>query len=109
MEFNNFLNVQVITGLLRLRNDNKYHKVVPVGILPLGKTNSLANDLYAFNTNKLDKLFRFHVIMDATYSIIREITKPLNVMEIRNIDVEDVSDQLEFHETIKFFEIYIKN
>lgn len=77
---------EVVTGLLRLRNDNENYKLLPVGILPLGKTNSLANRLYS-SARRFDELFRYRILMEATYSIVNEVTKPLDVMEIRNIDL----------------------
>ena len=79
--------MQVVTGLLRLKSEQNSDSVIPIGILPVGKTNTLANKLYSFDADTEDKLYRIYVMMEATFSIIRELTKTLNVMEVKNIDV----------------------
>jgi len=80
---------QVITGLLRMTNDLSNDPVLPLGILPVGRTNTLANELYSFDADSEDRLYRIYVMMESTFSIIRELTKTLNVMEVKNIDVRD--------------------
>lgn len=82
---------QILTGILRLKNDLARETLLPVGILPVGQTNTLANELYSSGKDTTDKLYRIHVMMEATFSIVRELTRKLNVMEIRNIDALDVN------------------
>jgi hypothetical protein len=65
--------------------------ILPIGILPVGRTNTLANELYSFGEDRNDKLYRVYLMMEATFSIIRELTRTLNVMEIKNIDNTQVS------------------
>ncbi len=85
-----FAILQVVTGLLRLKDEGLLPKLLPIGILPLGETNSLAKQLYAADTLPTDRLFRYHVMMEAAYSIIREITKNVSAVKITNVELDNV-------------------
>ncbi|KAJ8911340.1 hypothetical protein NQ315_014184 [Exocentrus adspersus] len=72
---------EVVTGLLRRTNENTA-SLVPLGILPLGRSNTVAKNL--FPTEK--KLNKVRFLADATMAVIEEMTKPIDVMRIEVVD-----------------------
>ncbi|XP_076274247.1 acylglycerol kinase-like protein Mulk isoform X1 [Rhynchophorus ferrugineus] len=78
---------EVITGLLRRTNENA-NGLVPLGVLPLGKNNSIGQFLFP-GKSKLD---RVKSLADATMAIVEEATKPMDVLriEILNEDKKPV-------------------
>ena len=68
--------MEAVTGLMR-RQDRAEAAKVPIGILPVGKTNSLAHSLFG-----LDDEVR--LMGEATMSVIRHLKKPLSLIEIEN-------------------------
>ncbi|XP_030759987.1 acylglycerol kinase, mitochondrial [Sitophilus oryzae] len=75
---------EVITGLLRRTNEN-VNNLVPLGILPLGRNNSLSQSLFPNKT----KLNRVKSLADATMAIIEEHTKPVDVLRIEILTEEE--------------------
>ncbi|XP_011605303.1 acylglycerol kinase, mitochondrial isoform X2 [Takifugu rubripes] len=67
---------EVITGLLR-RPDQEKMSGIPIGFIPLGSTNSLSPSLHLLNDNKVKD------ITSATLSILRGVTVPLDVLQIK--------------------------
>ena len=67
--------MEAVTGLLR-RTDGAAARL-PLGVLPVGKTNSLAHSL--FRTNEDVRL-----MAEATMSVVRQLKKPVSVMEVEN-------------------------
>lgn len=84
---------QVVTGLLRRFNADPFQKLLPIGILPLGRTNSVAKQLYDDEDSKNDSINRYRIMLKSAYSIVREITRNISAMEIENIDISDVRFQ----------------
>ncbi|KAK7582479.1 hypothetical protein V9T40_013924 [Parthenolecanium corni] len=84
----------VVTGLLRRFNADPSQKLLPIGILPLGKTNSVAKQLYDDGDSKSDSINRYRIMLKAAYSIVRETTKNISAMEIKNIDDSDSDKKL---------------
>ncbi|PSN42053.1 Acylglycerol kinase [Blattella germanica] len=69
---------ETITGLLRRSDgDLAVQRRFPIGILPLGRTNTVAESLFSNNNSNKVKM-----MADATMSIVREITKPIDVLKI---------------------------
>lgn len=91
--------MKVVTGLLRRKKDGSLQEMLPIGILPVGKTNSLANYLYhnanVFKNHTSD-LYRYRIMLEATFSVIKEITNNINVMEIKNVENDNVSTKMKF-------------
>ena len=75
---------------MRRYSANPSQKLLPIGILPLGRTNSVAKQLYEAGDSENDSLKRYRIMVKAAYSIVREITKNISAMEIQNIDTADV-------------------
>lgn len=69
---------EAITGLLRRNDEASATKRLAIGIAPIGKTNSLAKYLF-WKDNMTEPEF----LAEATMSVIREITKPVDVMKIQ--------------------------
>ncbi|KAM8974500.1 acylglycerol kinase, mitochondrial [Pelodytes ibericus] len=67
---------EVITGLLR-RSDQDVFSKIPIGIIPLGSTNTLSRTLYPETDNKVQH------ISEATLSILKGETVPLDVLQIK--------------------------
>lgn len=55
---------------------------IPIGVLPLGKTNSIAKQLFSDSANDREKL-----LADATMAVIQEAIKPLDVIKFQVIPV----------------------
>ncbi|XP_065207749.1 acylglycerol kinase, mitochondrial [Planococcus citri] len=73
---------EVITGIFYQKMNNSLSLDVPLGIIPVGRSNTIAKKLYsAGNSTGSDALDRVKLMMDATYSIVRELTFPSNVIE----------------------------
>ncbi|XP_054844099.1 acylglycerol kinase, mitochondrial isoform X2 [Eublepharis macularius] len=68
--------VKVITGLLRRADEAAFSKI-PIGFIPLGKTSTLSNTLYPECTNQVQH------ITDATLSILKGETIPVDVLQIK--------------------------
>uniref|UniRef100_A0A8D0CGR7 Acylglycerol kinase, mitochondrial n=1 Tax=Salvator merianae TaxID=96440 RepID=A0A8D0CGR7_SALMN len=67
---------EVITGLLRRADEAAFSKI-PIGFIPLGKTNALSYTLYPESVNQVQR------ITDATLSILKGETIPLDVLLIK--------------------------
>ncbi|XP_044296966.1 acylglycerol kinase, mitochondrial isoform X3 [Varanus komodoensis] len=67
---------EVITGLLRRADEAAFSKI-PIGFIPLGKTSTLSHTLYHESANQVQ------CITDATLSILRGETIPLDVLQIK--------------------------
>jgi len=68
--------METVTGLLR-RKDKEMAVKVPIGVLPVGKTNTLAHNL--FETDDSVRLMG-----EATMSVVRQLKKQVGVVEVEN-------------------------
>lgn len=75
---------EVVTGLLR-RVGAERAQDLPIGILPLGRTNTLATLLFPGG----EKLAHIKSMADASMAIIQAITTPVDVMKIEVLEAED--------------------
>ncbi|XP_053110745.1 acylglycerol kinase, mitochondrial [Hemicordylus capensis] len=67
---------EVITGLLRRADEAAFSKI-PIGFIPLGKSSTLGHTLYPEKVNQVQ------FITDATLSILKGETIPLDVLQIK--------------------------
>ncbi|KAG8438682.1 hypothetical protein GDO86_005028 [Hymenochirus boettgeri] len=67
---------EVITGLLRREDQASFCKI-PIGFIPLGLTNTLGHTLHPQTDNKVQR------ISEATLSILKGETIPLDVLQIK--------------------------
>ncbi|XP_063240936.1 acylglycerol kinase, mitochondrial [Bacillus rossius redtenbacheri] len=76
---------EVVTGLLRRPDGNQAaQRRFPVGILPLGQTNTVAGSLFAAADSNLVR-----TMADATMAVVREVTRPLDVVRVQALETED--------------------
>ena len=74
----------VVTGLMRKYESNKaYAKQCPIGVLPLGQTNRVADSLFHENDDANEARF----LAEATMAIVRGNTKLLDVVEVEPLEV----------------------
>lgn len=74
---------EAVTGLLRRADgDLAVQRKFPVGILPLGRTNTVAASLF-FDSDKVK------MMAEATMAVIQEITKPIDVIKIEVLETEN--------------------
>ena len=66
-----------VTGLL-LRQDSETAARVPMGVLPVGRTNSLAHRLFRCDDD-------VRLMGEATMSVVRQLKRPCDVMEVENM------------------------
>lgn len=70
-----------MTGLLRRADgDLAVQRKFPVGVLPLGCTNTVAASLF-FDSDKVK------MMAEATMAVIKEIAKPIDVIKIEALEV----------------------
>jgi len=67
-----------ITGLLRREDKHIAAKRFPIGVIPLGQTNTVARSLFF---NKSQSLVRW--IAEASMAIVKETCKPMDVMHVQ--------------------------
>lgn len=74
----------VVTGLMR-KYEHNLHSVrqCPIGILPLGNTNTIANMFY----QGYKDLVHIHHMIDATMAIIKNNLKSIDAIEIKLLNV----------------------
>lgn len=78
----------VITGLMRKYDNNlQYVRQCPIGILPLGKTNTIANMFYQW----YEDLSEIHHMIDATMAIIKNNYRLLDAIEIKVLEEDEES------------------
>ncbi|KAG5893360.1 hypothetical protein JTB14_000125 [Gonioctena quinquepunctata] len=78
---------EVVTGLLRKTNENVSN--IPLGILPLGKTNTVAKVHFSGGT----KYEKVRALADATMAVIEEAIKPADVMKIEVMNQENANNK----------------
>lgn len=79
---------ETITGLLRRTDgDISVQRKFPIGVLPLGRTNTLATSLFSNTDSNKVKM-----MADATMAVIQEITKPVDVVKIQVLETDDESE-----------------
>ncbi|KAK5644225.1 hypothetical protein RI129_008070 [Pyrocoelia pectoralis] len=79
---------EVITGLMRKSDSNKVE--LPIGLLPLGRTNTLGNILFPCG----DRLQKVHSLADASLAVIKEHLKPIDVMKIEVLQDEELQGKV---------------
>lgn len=79
------ISLYLLTGLLR-RQINKNEQYPTIGILPVGRTNNIATNLY--NYSQKTKLDRVKGIADATISIVRGKTDRKDILKIELTEEE---------------------
>lgn len=78
--------LDVITGLMRKYNGNLSHvKQCPVGILPLGETNKIADSLFWNQSG--ENLPYIRKMADATMAAIKGSTKFVDVVKVEPLEV----------------------
>lgn len=83
----------VVTGLMRKYESNLHSaKQCPIGILPLGITNTIASAFYGDYKSLAD----VHHMIDATMAIIKNNLRSIDAIEIKLLEVcvSGVSDSL---------------
>lgn len=74
----------VVTGLMRKYENNLQSvKQCPIGILPLGNTNTIASKFFQEYTDLSD----IHYMIDATMAIIKNNFKTIDTLEIKVLEV----------------------
>lgn len=74
----------VVTGLMRKYKHNLYSvKQCPIGILPLGNTNTIAKTFYG----EYESLTDIRHMIDATMAVIMNNLKLLDAIEIKVLEV----------------------
>ena len=68
--------MEAVTGLLR-RSDKAEAVKIPIGVLPVGRTNSMAHRLFGVDDD-------VRLMGEATMSVVRHLKKPMGVIEVEN-------------------------
>lgn len=78
--------MEAMTGLLRRPDSNQLCQTVPVGILPIGVKNHMATNLFP-DTQSSGQVA---LMAEAAMSVVEQLFRPVDVMEVKNIDNPDV-------------------
>jgi len=70
--------LETVTGLLRRKDSATVASKLPLGILPVGKTNNMAMALFQGETDNV------RLMGEATMSVIRQLKKGVGVIELEN-------------------------
>ncbi|KAI8508809.1 hypothetical protein Bbelb_139080 [Branchiostoma belcheri] len=74
--------MEVVTGILR-RSDQFQTSKIPIGIIPLGRNNSLATSLFTSRESEV------RWIAESAMAVIKELTCPVDVMRIQPLQDEN--------------------
>ncbi|XP_034253378.1 acylglycerol kinase, mitochondrial [Thrips palmi] len=69
---------EAVTGLLRREDGTNVARKMPLGVLPVGKTNSIAKHLFSQSADD-----RIKLLAEATMAVILEASKPLDVIKFQ--------------------------
>ncbi|XP_043269650.1 acylglycerol kinase, mitochondrial [Venturia canescens] len=79
----------VVTGLMRKYSTNLGNvKKCPIGVLPLGQTNRLADSLF----EDYNELADVHKMADATMAVVRGATKAIDAVEVQPLEKDPEND-----------------
>ncbi|KAL1122212.1 hypothetical protein AAG570_003617 [Ranatra chinensis] len=76
---------ETLTGLMRMKGELCR---IPIGVLPLGRTNTLANTIFSRPKDQTRAQ-----MAEATMAIIKGNTRPVNALRIEVLDQSDKGDQ----------------
>ncbi|KAB0796513.1 hypothetical protein PPYR_10574 [Photinus pyralis] len=79
---------EVVTGLMRKSETNKVD--LPIGVLPLGRTNTIGNRLFPGG----DHLQNIRSLADASLAVIKAHMKPIDVMKIEVLQDEELQGKV---------------
>jgi len=83
--------MEAVTGMIRRKDSTSFCRNVVLGVLPVGYNNCMAKTL--FPSADSDQSTKVTLMAEATMSVIRQLSRPIDVLEIENISEEDS----EFH------------
>lgn len=76
--------MEAVTGMLRRNDTEKFCLNVPLGILPVGQNNFMAKTLFP-NSEDNRSNSDVRLMAEATMSVIRQLFRPIDVMQIENL------------------------
>ena len=74
--------MEVVSGFLRREDAEKISKTLPVGVLPVGYNNRMANILYPGHESEVA------LMAETAMSVIKQLWKPVDAIEVRNLEAE---------------------
>ena len=74
--------MEAVTGVMKREDKENFTSRTPLGIIPLGTKNSLANTLFP-STDQVRQL------AESTMAVIRQIKRPVSVIEVENLSTDE--------------------
>ena len=74
--------MEAVTGVMKREDKENFTFKTPLGIIPLGTKNSLANTLFP-STDQVRQL------AESTMAVIRQIKRPVSVIEVENLSTDE--------------------
>jgi acylglycerol kinase len=74
--------MEAVTGLLRRKDADQIVKELPLGVLPVGKNNKMARNLFP---GMVDDLGEAGLMAEAAMSVVRQLFRPVSVIEVKNL------------------------
>ncbi len=75
--------METVTGFLRRKDADSLTRTLPIGILPVGTSNRMAWNLFP------DNEFEVALQAEAAMSVVRQLYRPVGVIEVRNASEDD--------------------
>jgi len=72
--------LETVTGLMRRKDHEQVCRNIPLGVLPVGRTNTLAQKLVGVMTGE----DHVRLMGEATMNVVRQLRKPVGVIELEN-------------------------
>jgi acylglycerol kinase len=73
--------MEAVTGLMR-REDSQRYRGTPIGVIPVGQNNSLANRLFPIDD-------QVRQLAESTMAVIRQLKRPVDIIEIENLSADE--------------------
>lgn len=76
--------MEAITGAMRREDSETFRKLLPIGVLPVGKNNRLAKSLFPFAAEN-----EVALMANATMAVIRHLFRPMDIIEVKNLTTDE--------------------
>lgn len=75
--------METVSGLFKRADADTYGMAVPVGVLPVGRTNSMAQNL--FPNAARNGLSEVELLANAAMAVVKQVYRPVDVIQLENL------------------------
>lgn len=81
--------MEAVTGFMRRPDADSLRTSLPIGVLPVGKSNHLAHNLFPSMSSSGKVESEVEMMAGAAMSCVKSIYRPIDVMQVENISEDD--------------------